>query len=259
MNPFFEELRRTREAKKISLQHISDVTLINLSYLEAIEEGNTSILPQAYVRAFLREYAAVIGLNAEETMKRYDVALSAQTTAEEGATPTPAGPEPPEEPRARTLLARPTATKLIAGIVVVATIVILIIITGRPEQQVPVKEIPFQSAVQENESRIAASVADKQLPRTAPPSTAKDSLTLTANVTDSLWMQLVIDEQPPHEYLFSPSRRISWKAENRFLVTLGNAGAAQFTLGGKSLGTLGRKGAVVRNVEISRKNLATHQ
>ena len=54
MKTFFAELRKAREGKKMSLADISDATLINAKYLEAIEQGNTSILPQAYVRAFIR-------------------------------------------------------------------------------------------------------------------------------------------------------------------------------------------------------------
>ena len=54
MNVFFQELKRAREAKRLSLADIADRTLINIRHLEAIERGDTSILPETYVRAFIR-------------------------------------------------------------------------------------------------------------------------------------------------------------------------------------------------------------
>jgi hypothetical protein len=74
-------------------------------------------------------------------------------------------------------------------------------------------------------------------------------------VTDSLWLQVSIDNMPPREYLAPPGFRASWKAETRFLITAGNAGAATWTLNGKSLGTLGKAGVVIRNVEVNRTSL----
>jgi hypothetical protein len=68
---------------------------------------------------------------------------------------------------------------------------------------------------------------------------------------------IIIDQQQPKEYLFPPNAKASWKARDRFLVTLGNAGAAEFTLNKQPLGPLGKRGVVLRNYEISRKNLTT--
>ena len=53
-------LRDKRELKRISLSDISAFTRINQRFLEAIESGNFSVLPQTYVRAFLREYAEAV-------------------------------------------------------------------------------------------------------------------------------------------------------------------------------------------------------
>ena len=66
MDTLFQELKKAREAKGIPLAQISDITRITEEYLEAIENGNVKILPQAYVRAFIREYADVVGLSPDE-------------------------------------------------------------------------------------------------------------------------------------------------------------------------------------------------
>ena len=115
------------------------------------------------------------------------------------------------------------------------------------------QEIPFQNVIKENEQRLAASqhLAAKPEVLTGTP----DSLTLRAVTTDSVWIQLVIDHLEPREYLFKPNARISWKAKERFSLTLGNAGGIQLTLNQKQLGVLGSKGSVVRNKELTRQLL----
>ena len=71
-----------------------------------------------------------------------------------------------------------------------------------------------------------------------------------------MWLTIVRDDLPPLEYLFPPNSRASWKARDRFLLTLGNAAAIEFTLNQKPIGTLGKAGAVIRNYEISRKMIS---
>ena len=72
MKRFGEELKAARESKNISLQDISKATRINVKFIEAIEAGNHSILPQTYIRAFIKSYAKSVGLDQEETIARYE-------------------------------------------------------------------------------------------------------------------------------------------------------------------------------------------
>ncbi len=82
-----------------------------------------------------------------------------------------------------------------------------------------------------------------------------DGLKLSAKTTDSVWIELVIDNMEPREYLFGPNERSSWNAHEKFLLTIGNAGAIEFTLNGTSIGPLGKTGAVLRNVEFTHESL----
>jgi hypothetical protein len=49
--------------------------------------------------------------------------------------------------------------------------------------------------------------------------------------------------------------QVSWKARNRFLLTIGNAGGVEVTLNKRPFGPLGQRGAVVRNREFNRQSL----
>src|SRR5512147_258076 len=76
MEELIKELKAAREAKGIPLAQIADITRIAEEYLQAIERGELDVLPQVYVRAFLREYADVVGLSPDEVMRKYDAATS---------------------------------------------------------------------------------------------------------------------------------------------------------------------------------------
>ncbi len=74
MREFASELRVQREASGMSLDELFERTRINPEYLRAIETGNYDVLPEIYVRLFLKKYAQEVGLNVEETLDRYDKA-----------------------------------------------------------------------------------------------------------------------------------------------------------------------------------------
>ncbi|HUI63478.1 MAG TPA: helix-turn-helix domain-containing protein [Bacteroidota bacterium] len=251
MKSFFDDLRRLREEKHVSLAEIADRTLINIKYLEAIEEGNTAILPEAYVRAFIREYAAAIGMDPADTMRRFD---EGRRAAEERVRPHEVIEPPPPRPTFTlepAAILTPRMATLAAAVVVVAVGAVFLWNLLSPEPSPSTREVPFQSVVKEHEQQLSAASAEP------PPPVIRrvDSLTLSAVVSDTLWMSMSIDSLPSREYLFHPGARASWRARTRFTVTLGNAGAVSFLLNQKSLGVAGKRGAVLRNVSFTRQNL----
>lgn len=65
-------LRGAREGKGLSLAKAEQGTRIRQRYLQALEEGDYAALPEpVYVKGFLRNYAAFLGLNAEEILDQY--------------------------------------------------------------------------------------------------------------------------------------------------------------------------------------------
>jgi len=63
-------LRRAREEKQLSIEDVAEITKIRKSYLIAIEEGDTGSLPDdVYLRAFLRTYAKVVGVDLDQVMQ----------------------------------------------------------------------------------------------------------------------------------------------------------------------------------------------
>jgi len=72
MDAPFAELKAQREALGLSLEDIFQYTRINPAYLEALETGRFDVLPETYIRLFLRKYAQEIGLDPTEMLGRYD-------------------------------------------------------------------------------------------------------------------------------------------------------------------------------------------
>ena len=72
MTDFGGKLRQARERRGVSLRQIAASTKISLAVLEALERNDVSRLPGGiFTRAFVRSYAAEIGLDPEETVREF--------------------------------------------------------------------------------------------------------------------------------------------------------------------------------------------
>jgi len=65
-------LREVREYRGISLDELTGHTRISMSYLKAIEAEDTTCLPAvAYLKGYLAQYAAEIGLEPHRVVQGY--------------------------------------------------------------------------------------------------------------------------------------------------------------------------------------------
>lgn len=68
-----QRLRESREAQHLTLDTLQEMTKIQKRYLAAIEEENFQILPgKFYAKAFIKEYANAVGLDATELLEEFD-------------------------------------------------------------------------------------------------------------------------------------------------------------------------------------------
>lgn len=86
MSDLGELLKKAREQRGLSLEEIQEATKIRKRYLEAIESGDYKVLPGTfYVRAFVKTYAEMVGLDAEDVLRLYKheiPAAAVETTVE---------------------------------------------------------------------------------------------------------------------------------------------------------------------------------
>lgn len=65
-------LRDAREQRRLSVDQLSRTTKISVATLRAIEKNEIDKLPGGiFIRGFLRAYAREVGLDVEDTVKRY--------------------------------------------------------------------------------------------------------------------------------------------------------------------------------------------
>ena len=70
--PFYNKFVEQRKRINKDLIDISAETKINIKYLRAIESGDFDILPNVYIRLFLRTYSDYLDLNSNEILNDYD-------------------------------------------------------------------------------------------------------------------------------------------------------------------------------------------
>lgn len=85
---FGERLRRQRERKGITLEAISQATKVPASLFASLERGDCSRWPAAiYARAYVRGYAAAVGLHVSDTVEDFAAAFHPPApSAEDGGT-----------------------------------------------------------------------------------------------------------------------------------------------------------------------------
>ena len=89
MSEFYKNLKKFREEKGISLEDINKRTKINISILNAIENGEFSELPDTYQRLFIRAYATEIGADPDKVIYDLEQYLGIEIKKEETPEETP--------------------------------------------------------------------------------------------------------------------------------------------------------------------------
>jgi len=83
-----KQLKQIREARGISLEEIAQKTHIRLSYLEALESGDTeSLSSRPQMRGFLRLYAGELGVELEDLEVNRDRAIEDEPLTQQEETP----------------------------------------------------------------------------------------------------------------------------------------------------------------------------
>ncbi len=256
-----EKLRSAREAKGLSIQDIEKTTKIQSRYLTAIEQNDFDKLPgDFYVRAFIRQYASVVGLDGKELLEQDKTnvpAASPEKYVENSID------NKSEEVHATTNskkgLMATYLPKLVVGLIVVLVIVLVYLVSSRllarpnsstankTSDQVTVssQKISSKKRVKSNKS-TTASKSQKPKPKAVKIVSEGNStyrvtnlandrkLVLSAGAT-AVWSQVTVDGQSA----FSGTLNAAQKQEvnlsqsvKQVSVTLGNATSIQIEIAG---------------------------
>jgi len=76
MSTVADQLRQAREARKLTIHQVADVTKIRSDHIRALEEGNFNVFSApVYIRGFVRTYATLLKLDVPQTMAALDAEL----------------------------------------------------------------------------------------------------------------------------------------------------------------------------------------
>ena len=76
MSTVAEKLHQAREAQKLTVHQVADVTKIRTDHIRALEEGNFDVFSApVYIRGFVRAYATLLKLDVAQIMSALDAEL----------------------------------------------------------------------------------------------------------------------------------------------------------------------------------------
>jgi len=240
MGSFGENLRRERELRGVSLREIADGTKISVRFLQALEEDRVEVLPGGlFPRAFVRQYAAFLGLDVDKAVADF-VAAQGEAPPERKASSAPPRRSPVSLGRA-----------FLAAVAVLA-VALTFLRRGdgeraRPEPTpTPVVAAP---AVLPTDRVYPA-------PTLAPTSAAKeDSLVLTMTAEQDCWVEVRADGETVINRVLAEGESQTLEARGEIVLSVGNAGGLSIRVNDRPALPLGRSGEVRKNIVITRQNL----
>lgn len=268
LRKFAEELRLAREEKGITLQQISNRTKIDIKFLKKIEEGDFHVLPDLYIRAFLKEYLKNIEVDVESEVKKFELAkqgLSQESIADSKENEI-------EEPTGKNSLgendnlhenisesdsAKPAVDKLYyylgtSGVLIVLVVLIYFTFIRESVPEI-ITETPYEEYIEENKARYEIDPVEN--PQTE--LLAADSLNLSISTLGRVWIKITGDKKVIQEGMVQENQKLLFKAGEEFRVVVGNAGLANITLNNKSIGSIGNLGEI-KNIIITEDTIRSY-
>lgn len=249
-------LRHQREARGVSLREIADASKISLRYLEALERDRLDVLPApVFAKGFLREYARVVGLDPDEAVNLYLLAL-----ADRDVEPRESAGEP--VPQRRSAAPSTLGYGLLLTLAVVLFLGVAAVLSfwaGRRREARPVAPSPEALA-----TFAAPSPAEAAEPTAAPPpailpapgapqaAPAAGPLRVTLDFSEDCWVEFVIDGRRRTSELRASGETLQLEAEQSVLLTLGNARGVRVEVDGLPFPLPTNSARVVRDLRIDR-------
>jgi len=277
-------LAEARAAKELSLADVEKATRIRQKYLAAFEQGDFASLPRGTIaRGFLRNYAAFLGLDPEEMVRRY---IEESHDADEDIAIAEVG-------KPRLVDYRPVEIELldtrrnldwVRWAIAAALIVALAvggwwflnraesapflagfgpapsptgtttptatrwIVTATPAAATVPPATPTSDLLLLPTPTVPPTPTETPRPTATPEVVARISLAL--RIDQRAWLRVTADDVMVLEGILEPGEARSWEANTSLKVLTGNAGGVDLTLNGVNLGKMGAIGQVVERAWV---------
>lgn len=286
------ELKTAREEHSMTLAQVANRSKIDLKFLEAMEQGDFSFLPELYVRAFVKNFAKTVGLDENKIYKKYEAARKGIPYVE----------EEPEYHKILSQAAEASAKKttkdvsftkhkiredkqisknkdslftfdavgennpsqepkssfnnrniIIGGSLLAVILLFTLVYFLFIDKSNEI--IVVEKPIEDVIQQNQRYVEDEQSNLgSGDGSGISDSLVLTINANDTSWIKVSIDEQASGEFILLPNSQKIVKAKTSYKITLGNSGVIKLQLNNKQLSFAG-KNKTPLSLKIDREGL----
>lgn len=262
MGSFGERLQREREMRGITLEEIANATKIGTRSLRALEEEDFGKLPGGiFNKGFVRAYARYLGINEEQALADYAVALGGDSELSDEATMhrlEPALRAERERLSQDSESDRPNFWTPIL-VVVIAAICAALVWTlysrnkmrlgglGRVASVLKLKRKPHDTIPVAGTASAAVPPAPASAPTPPPVSPATPAAAVTipqemavvVRARQNSWVSVRADGKLVMRDILQAGSETSVHANKQVILTAGNAGGVEISLNGKVLEPIG--------------------
>ncbi len=267
-----EELKQARENASLTPEQVAAKIKIDLKFLHQMEKGDFSFLPDIYLRAFIKEYARMVGLNEELIVKKYVLAKEGkpidqpeepepvkiqeqvsvvQKPAYHSKTISVEEPYNPEIKRSSIFKSNPILLAMIGVAGIASVILIIYFVFFKSGAEDIVTETPIEEVIKENKQRFVEEPVVDTIGNQVLPS---DSLTLFFKANDSSWLKVTFDGIDTREFYLYKNKELEIKAANTFNLIIGNAGGLNVKLNNQPI-EVNQKGKKVTRAVIDKNGV----
>ena len=256
---FGARLREVREGVGMRLDDIVAETKVSKTIFGSMEAGDFTRLPErVFSRSFVAQYARTIGVDGAELLSLFDRAWAEYEAATNSRTDLAVLDEV-VKPSIHWRFWFPVTVGLV--IIVGATVAIL---RGSASMDGELARDPRRSGVQnatETPSPVieAAAVAATRSPVIESEAAADPMVELTVTVRpgEECWIHYRDREGMTGQHLLTKGETLPLTLAGPVKLTVGNAGAVEVQVGGRTLGELGLPGQVI-HTEVTHDGLTLH-
>ncbi|PWK15486.1 helix-turn-helix domain-containing protein [Tumebacillus permanentifrigoris] len=239
------ELKQAREQQELTLEQVQQDTKIRSRYLEAIEQGDLSVLPGlVYARGFIRSYAEYLGLNGHELLERHGLLAATETV--QGDAMRRAGKKPASVDVTKPTLGNSRLLpQLVAGIGVLAILIAAYVLLVRKVDPAPTQDqaqtqatanaqnltptaqvTPVPAPVPQPEPpkpQVTVTQSAKEANRTLYAVQGAENLSLVLTAQDNCWVQVTADGKVVESGIIKVGESRTWSATKDIAVLTGKS------------------------------------
>ncbi|MCT7974649.1 helix-turn-helix domain-containing protein [Laspinema olomoucense] len=227
-------LRQVRESQSMTLEQVAAKTMIRVSLLRSIEEGQLYKLPEPiYVQGFLLRFAEALGLNGVEFAKTFPIISTwRKQKIAQWYLPIPR--------------VRPIHLYLIYILMIIGAVTGLsgfVETTAMPKSTGQAQETT--DAVGSSESATAKKPTNPtpaSQTRGTSQSNSDAPVRVGLIVQDSSWVQIIADGKTAFEGTLQQGTERSWEAKKQLVILAGNAGGVLMAVNNKQAKLMGKPG-----------------